>query len=142
MIKYLIFATLLTLHPDKFTQDKDLPTDWDVVLITKICSVNGKQCHDKLNINKDLKANYGLCGQASKVIAIQSDLLHKIININKNKIKGWDKEYYIDSVCGYTIELNNSKHYSVFFYVDPDNYEPRDIKEYIMTLNDTFEKIK
>ncbi|HET6541354.1 MAG TPA: hypothetical protein VFG46_12770 [Chryseolinea sp.] len=66
MMKYLIFAALLTLHPDKLTQDKDLQRDCDVLTITKICSVNGKQCHDRLNIKKDLKANYRLCGQPSK----------------------------------------------------------------------------
>src|SRR5688572_17991251 len=105
MIKYLIFAALLTLHPDKLSQGKDLQRDWDVLTITKICSVKGKQCHDKLIINKDLKANYGLCGQPSKVITIESVLLHKIVNINMNKMAGWDKEYYVDSVCGYSIQL-------------------------------------
>ena len=140
-MKYFILLGLLTSHPDKFTQDKDLQRDWEVLTITKICSVNGKQCFDKLNINKDLKVSYGLYGEVSHEITIENEFLHKITNINKSKVNRWDKEYLIDSVCGYTIELNNSKKYSIFFDVDTGNYDLQDIKNYIATLNDIFRRI-
>ena len=142
MTKYIILGLIGIFHTDKFTWDDNYQKDWDVLTITKICSVNRKQCKDKLIIDKNLKLSLGLCGQTNKSAILDNSLVQKIIDLNKNKIKGWDKEYYVDSVCGYTIELNNSDKYSVFFDSNPDNYDMPDVKDYIKTLNEAFKKIK
>lgn len=142
MTKYIILGLIGIFSTDNSSLDDKYQKDWDVLTITKICSVNGKQCKDKLIIDKDLKLSFGLCGQINKPATLDRILIQKITNLDKGKINTWDKEYHIDSVCGYTIELDNSDKYSVFFDSSPENYDMTDVKDYITTLNETFKKIK
>jgi len=142
MTKYFILGLIGFFHTDKISWDNNFQKDWDVLTITKICSINRKQCKDKLTIDKSSKLSFGLCGQKSKPATLESNLIQKITNLNKAKIKEWDKDYQVDSVCGYVIELNGSDKYSVVFDSNPDNYDMTDIKDYIKTLNETFKKIK
>jgi len=90
MIKYIILGLVGIFSTDNFSLDDNYQKDWDVLTITKICSVNGKQCKDKLIIDKELKLSFGLCGQINKPATLDKILIQKITNLDKDKINTWD----------------------------------------------------
>lgn len=112
--------------------------DWEILKITKICSKNGKQCRDELRITNDLKVTYSKCGQDPKNVSIPKDILDQITKLSKQKVKEWDIEYHVDSICGFNIALDNSENYSLDFDGDPKNYKAKDVQEYLKILNDAF----
>jgi hypothetical protein len=142
MMMKLIMILLLTIHSHDNLIVEETEVDWKILKITKICSENGKQCRDELRITNDLKITYSKCGQVPKNISIPKELLDKVTSLSKQKVKEWDKEYYVDSVCGFNIELDNSENYSLDFDANPKNYKANDIQEYLKVLNDTFERVR
>jgi hypothetical protein len=95
-----------------------------------------------LTITNDLKVTYSKCGQGPKNVSIPKDLLDRITELNKQKVKEWDIEYYVDSVCGFNIKLDNSEDYSLDFDGDPKNYKANDVQEYLRVLNDAFGRLQ
>ena len=141
MIKYFILLTIAIIPYHGNPAIESIP-DWKLLTVTKICSKNGKQCHDKLSITHDYKVAYSKCGRSAKAVTLPKEILEKVTALTKHKVREWDKEYYVDSVCGFNIELDNSENYSLDFDANPVKYEAEDIKQYLRVLNDAFNRLQ
>lgn len=116
--------------------------NWETLTITRFCAVDKKFCEDKLHIDKLAKISFTVCKKKSQAIKIDDNLIDKIKDINEKVIRDWSDDASHDTACGYLIKLDDSKDNYIYLDKNPDLYERKEIKEYIQTLNQTFDKLK
>jgi len=117
--------------------------DWTTLTVNKGCTVNKKYCDSRLNIDGKDKATFTPCGQKAKIISIDEKILTRLQSVSKKQVKYWRENTSIDTACGYLIKLDNSTtDYYVVLDVSPDWYDQKDIKDFILTLNELFEKVE
>jgi hypothetical protein len=116
--------------------------DWSTLTIDKGCAINKTYCNSKLFIDSKGKTSFTPCGQKTKNVTIDSNLLAKLRKIKRGQAELWTNATSVDTTCGYLITLDDSKTDYVTFDVSPDWYDQDDIKDFILTLNAIFKKLE
>ena len=137
MSKLILFLSLI--FADKvFSQTT---SDWSTLTINKGCTVNKKFCNSELRVDHEGRTSFIRCGQKTKNVSIDKNLLDKVKTINKKQLIFWRENTSIDTVCGYLIKLDNSDNEYVTLDINPDMYDQTDIKDFIVTLNEIYKRL-